>query len=89
MISNSAGNENPLQLLEDLKGELEGIMDWLRQNKLSLSVGKCEYMLIAHDKHLCKISEIGNLEIDKDEIKRVIKTKYLGLAIDESLSWRR
>ena len=31
-------------------------------------------------------SDIGNLEIDKDEIKRVSKTKYLGLTIYESLS---
>ena len=44
-------------------------------------------MFIGNDKQLSKISDIGNLEIDKDEIKRVRKTKYLGLTIDESLSW--
>ena len=64
-------------------------MDWLRQNKLSLNVAKCEYMFIGNDKQLCKISYIDNLEIDKEEIKRVSKTKYLGLTIDESPSWSR
>ena len=82
----SASSENPVQLVEHLKRELEGIMDWLRQNKLSLNVAKCEYMFIGNDKQLRKISDIGNLEMDKDEIKRVRKTKYLGPTIDESLS---
>ena len=62
-------------------------MDWLRQNILSLNIAKCEYMFIGNDKQLSKISDIGNLEIDKEEIKRVRKTKYVGLTIDESLSW--
>ena len=50
----SSSSENPLQLLEDLKWELEGIMEWLRQNKLSLNVAKCKYMLIGNDKQLSK-----------------------------------
>ena len=43
-------------------------------------------MFIGNDKQLRKISDIGNLEMDKDEIKRVRKTKYLGPTIDGSLS---
>ena len=85
----SSSSENPLQLLEDLKRELEGIMDWLRQNKLSLNVAKYEYMFIGNDKQLSKISEIGNIKLDKDEIKSVNKTKYLSLTIDESLLWNQ
>ena len=41
-----SSNENPLQLLEDLTMEVEGIMDWLRQNKLSLNVAMCEYTFL-------------------------------------------
>ena len=48
-------------------------MGWLRQNKLSLNGAKCKYRLIGNDKQLSKISEIGNIEIDKDEIERVNK----------------
>ena len=54
---------------------------------VSLNVAKCEYMFIGNDKQLSKISDIGNLGMGNDEIKRVRKTKYLGLTIDESLSW--
>ena len=85
----SSSSENPLQLLEDLKRELERIMDWLRQTTLSLIVAKCEYMFLGNDKQLSKISEIGNIKIDKDENKRVNKTKYTGLTIEESLSWNQ
>ena len=62
-------------------------MDWLRQSKLILTVAKCECMFIGNDKQLGKISDISNLKMDKDEIKRVSKTTYLGLIIDGNLSW--
>ena len=32
---------------------------------------------------------IGDLKVGEDEIKRVRKTKYLGLTIDETLSWNQ
>ena len=44
-------------------------------------------MFLGNDKQLSKISEIGNIKIDKDEIKRVNQTKYFDLNIEESLSW--
>ena len=46
-------------------------------------------MFLDNDKQLGKISEIGNIKINKDEIKRVRKTKYLGLNIGEILSWNQ
>ena len=61
-------------------------MHWLRPIKL---VAKCEYMFLGKEKQLCKISEIGKIKIDKDETKRVNKTKYLGLTVEESLSWNQ
>ena len=67
----SFSSENLLLLLEDLKRELEGISEWLRQIKQSLNVAKCEYMFLGNSKQLSKTSEIGNIKIDEDEIKRV------------------
>ena len=85
----SLGGEDAYQLLADLRNELQHIMDSLRQNKLSLNVAKCEDMFIGNSKQLGKISEIGDLKVGEDEIKRVRKTKYLGLTIDENLSWNQ
>ena len=36
------GGEDAHQLLEDLRNELQDVKDWLRQNKFSLNVTKCE-----------------------------------------------
>ena len=58
-------------------------------NKLCLNVTKCEYMFLGNSKQLGKISEIGDLKVGEDEIKRVRKTNYLGLNIDECLSWNQ
>ena len=46
-------------------------------------------MFLGNSKQLCKISEIGNLKVGRDEIKRDRKTMYLGLTVDESLSWNQ
>ena len=46
-------------------------------------------MFLGNRKQLGKISEIDDLKVDEDEMKRVKKTKYLGLTIDESLSWNQ
>ena len=62
----SSSIENPLQLLEDLKREVDGIMDWLGQNKLNLNIAKCEYMFLGNNKQVSKISDIGNIKINKD-----------------------
>ena len=43
-------------------------------------------MLLGSNKQLGKISEVGDLKVGEDEIKRVRKTKYLGLTIAETLS---
>ena len=83
------GGEDAYQLLEDLRNELQDVIDLLRQNKLSLSVAKCEFMFSGNSKQLGKISEIGDLKVGEDEIKRVRKTNYFGTTIDETLSWNQ
>ena len=47
------GGEVAYQLLEDLRNELQDVIDWLRQKKLSLNVSK----------QLGTISEIGDLKV--------------------------
>ena len=45
-------------------------------------------MCLGNDKQLSKTSDIGNIKIDKDEIKMVNQTKYLGLTIEKRVSPR-
>ena len=36
------------QLLEDLRNQLQDVIDWPRKNKLSLNITKCEYMFFGN-----------------------------------------
>ena len=81
------GRDYAYQLVADLRSVLQHFMDWLRQNKLSLKVAKWIYMFLGNSKQLGKFSEKVDFKVGEDEIKRVKKIKYLGLTIDESLSW--
>ena len=82
-------SENLNELLTDLKNELESISNWVRINKLSLNTSKSEYMVIGHRRQLNKVNtDLSDLVLNNEVIKRVDKTKYLGINIDESLNWK-
>ena len=83
-------SENLNELPTDLKNELENVSNWMRINKLSLNAGKSEYMVIGHRRQLNKIgNDLPDLFLNNEVIKRVDKTKYLGINIDEeSLHWK-
>ena len=82
-------SENPNELLTDLKNEVENVSNWMRIHKLSLNGRKSKYMVIGFRR---KLNKIGNdwpdLVLNNEGIKRVDKTKYLGINIDESLNWK-
>ena len=82
-------SDNLKELLTDLKNELENISNWMRTNKLSLNASKSEYMVIGHRQQLNRIDDdLPDLVLNNEVIKRVDKTKYLGINIDESLNWK-
>ena len=64
--------------------DLIKISDWLKANRLNLNTLKTEFMLIGTNWNLSKIGDLLALRI----IKRVHKMKYLGLVIDDKLSWK-
>ena len=69
-----------------LNSELEKIYHWLIVNKLSLNVGKTKFMLFhTVNTHL---SYIPTLVINDIIIERVKNFNFLGLTINENLSWK-
>ena len=61
----------------------------MRIKKLSLNTSKSECMVIGHRRQLKKVgNDLPDLVLDNEVIKRVDKTKYLEINIDESLNWR-
>ena len=64
---------------------LEGCSEWLVDNKLSLHLGKTEYMLFGPKRKLNKDSQFS-VSCNGHDIKGSKKVKYLGLVIDNILS---
>ena len=59
----------------------------MRSNKLSLKASKSEFLIVGHKSRLNGIEKPVQLMTDEDSVRRVQKVKYLGLAVDENLTW--
>ena len=66
--------------------ELRSVKRWLDANKLSLNIDKTNY-IIFHSSSV-KVPSDSDIKIGKKHIKRVKFVKFLGLLLDEHLSWR-
>ncbi len=65
--------------------ELASISDWLKANKLSLSIEKSKYMIFhTLQKNVAQL----RLKIDNTLIDRVYEFNFLGLTINENLNWK-
>ena len=76
------------ELVRMTKKELLNISDWLRVNKLSANPKITEFMVIGHQRRINEIDDLPPLKLNDSEIKRVEKTKSLGVIIDEGLKWK-
>ena len=74
-------------LLTNANKELRNISEWMRVNKLSANPDKTEYMIIGDPRRTNKVEISQPLHLNDSEIKRVTKTKSLGVMVDEGLNW--
>ena len=72
---------------QKLNKDLETLGNWLHVNKLSANLVKTEYMIIASAHKLKSVNYSPLIMLNKKPIKRVHRTDYIGLVIDEKLSW--
>ena len=77
----------PNDINVELIPEFLKICDWLQANKLSLNFLKTEYMVIGTEQMLTQMGSIPKIKIGSSYLKRVVKTKSLGLIIDDNLRW--
>ena len=75
------------KLVEDAHQELSNLSEWMRVNKLSPNPKKTEFMVIGHPLKTKNLDLPEVLKLNASDIKRVDKTKSLGLIIDEKLNW--
>ena len=70
--------------------ELENVSTWFKSNKLSLNVNKNKWSLFHPlSKRQFLPQTLPNLLIEDIHIKREHVTKFLGVFIDENLSWKQ
>ena len=73
------------ELVEIMNHEMEKVIIWLNVNKLSLNLKKTHFMIFSRSRR--KIKPSIQLMINNVKIDRVISTKFLGVMIDEHLTF--
>ncbi|KAL9951294.1 hypothetical protein ACROYT_G043933 [Oculina patagonica] len=79
-------SESALSLQTMLNEDLVILAQWLHEHKLTLNVSKSKFMLIGGPKKLTYFSEVA-LSINDRRLDRVNSFKYLGVIINENLTW--
>ena len=80
-----SSGSNAISLQDGVNNNLAIIAEWLKVNKLSLKIKKTHFMCFsAKNKSHPGIS----LQIDGEAIAEVNKSKFLGVVIDNKLSWK-
>jgi len=68
---------------------VDKLYNWLIVNKLSINIDKTNYMIFKPNNNLNKIIDSRHLtlKIGSSIISRISETKYLGIVIDDNLTW--
>ena len=73
---------------KNVNKELIKVENWLNKNKLSLNLAKTKYMLIKPNiKNFIKTNNFV-IHVSGVKLERSYLTKYLGLILDEDLTWK-
>ena len=72
-------------LINQINCELFNVSEWLKINKLTLNVKKLHF-IIFHNRQK-KIDIVPKINIDKNQIDQIHSTKFLGVLINENLTW--
>ena len=80
------------ELKEELVPAFAKVREWLKINKLSLNTIKTEFVIIRTSHRLCQLDENPEsapyiIMIDGGEVKRTKCVKYLGMLVDDKLTW--
>ena len=69
--------------------DLEGVAQWLNANRLIINAKKTEYILIGSRKSIKMFYDTGIvLQLNGCNLNEVNQCKYLGVIIDQNLTWK-
>ena len=82
-------HNNVKELFRTMNAELSHLNDWFCANKLSLNTDKTKYVLFHKAKSKDNLPLVlPDLSIHDVKIKSEISLKFLGVMIDENLTWK-
>ena len=79
-------DKGPNQLIRVMNCELSTISKWLKVNKLSTNVAKTNYILFRPRQKPVTVSD--TITLDNIAVQQVEVTKFLGVLLDQHLSWK-
>ena len=78
--------KNLKNIVSKMNNGLVEIVDWLKANRLSLNVNKTNFMLFNRNNKI-NTSDL-NININGNKINEVNKVKFLGVILDNQVSWK-
>ena len=85
--SNSLNSNNLSEVTTGINKELSFVQEWLLINKLSVNINKTKFMMFHHPQR--KIEHlVPALELNSEPLERVSEFNFLGLTLDEHISWK-
>ncbi len=75
------------QIEQVLNSELGKVKSWLDKHKLTLNTKKTKYMIFGTEKRLHKVRKMS-IAIGGEELERVKTFKYLGVHLDEAMTYK-
>ena len=79
-------HHNIITLKSQVQQEIDKINNWMISNKLTINYKKSYYMIVGNTKSVDKAK--FNLTINHNLIKKSEFVKYLGVFLDDKLSWK-
>ena len=79
-------NSEPDHLASLMNSELTKISLWIKSNKLSVNIKKTNYVIFKPKQKSVHIS--SQISFDSIALKQVTEVKFLGVYIDEGLTWK-
>ena len=74
------------QVVSTIEHEMQYIIEWLKNNKLSLNVAKTNFMILTSRGK--KYDDDVRLRLDGETIECVTETKFLGVVLDNHLTFK-
>ena len=88
LVSLSFDQEHTIDSISrGIDNEMKKVTDWLAVNKLSLNVSKTKYMLFHFSQRTLRDCDIPKIRINEIDIERVDEFDFLGLTINENMTW--